>query len=192
MEAKYLTAAQIARLRAVMSEADWLLLWVMMETGLRVGDAVSIRRSAVRTDGIHYTAQKTKKKGVAPISKELRAALLSSVSKGYIFKGRKEGTHLSRQAAWKRIKTAAARCGLDADGVSPHAFRKVFAVETFREKGMQATREALQHTNRDTTEIYAFADWNTGDKANIPLTRADLKTIVGMVIKALPKRDSNK
>jgi integrase/recombinase XerD len=187
MESKYLTAAQISQLRSVMSDEDWLLLWVMMETGLRVGDAVSIRRASVRADGIHYTAQKTKKKGLAPISSALRAALLATGGKGFIFKGRKEGTHLSRQAAWKRIKTAAARCGLDADGVSPHAFRKVFAVETFREKGMQATREALQHTNRDTTEIYAFADWNTGDKANLPLTRADLKTIVGMVLKALPK-----
>lgn len=189
MEAKYITASQIAELRAVMSEGDWLLIWVMLETGLRVGDAVALKRSNVRADGVHYTAQKTGKRGVAPISDSLRRALVASTSSGYIFKGRKAGAHLSRQAAWKRIKKAAARCGIDADGVSPHAFRKVFAVETFREKGMQATREALQHTNRDTTEIYAFADWNTGDKANLPLTRGDLKVIVGMVLKAIPKED---
>lgn len=187
MEAKYLTAVQVSALRSVMSDGDWLLLWLMMETGLRVGDAVSVKRSAIRKDGLHYTAQKTGKKGVAPISDALRAALLGACTKGYIFRGRKAGAHLSRQAAWKRVKTAAKRCGIDVDGVSPHAFRKVFAVEMFREKGMQATREALQHSNRDTTEIYAFADWNTGDKANIPLTRGDLKTIVSMVIKALPK-----
>lgn len=186
MEAKYLSAVQVSALRSVLTADSWLLVWVMLETGLRVGDAVCLRRSSVREDGIHYKAQKTKKRGVAPISDDLRRSLLSATEKGYIFKGRKDG-HLSRQAAWKRIKTAAARAGIDPEGVSPHAFRKVFAVETFREKGMEATRAALQHTNKDTTEIYAFADWNTGEKANLPLTRGDLKTIIGMVLKAIPK-----
>lgn len=186
MEAKYLTAVQLSALRSVMDDASWLLLWVMLETGLRVGDAVSLKRAQVRKDGIHYKAQKTGKRGIAPISAALYSALKGDGSQGYIFKGRQEGTHLSRQAAWKRIKTAAARCGIDAEGVSPHAMRKVFAVETFREKGMQATREALQHSSKDTTEIYAYADWNTGEKARLPLLRSDLKTIVAMVIKALP------
>lgn len=190
MEAKYLTSSQVARLRAVMSDADWLLLWVMMETGLRVGDAVSLKHSQITKKGIHYRAQKTGKKGLAPISSALYMALRGDGSAAYIFKGRAEGTHLSRQAAWKRIKKAAERSGLEKDGVSPHAFRKVFAVETFREKGMQATREALQHSNRDTTEIYAFADWNTGDNAKKPLLRSDLKTIVKMVLQSIP--DANK
>lgn len=188
MEAKYLTAVQLAALRSVMDDDAWLLLWVMLETGLRVGDAVALKRTQVRKDGIHYKAQKTGKRGVAPISAALYKELRGDGT-WYIFPGRKEGTHLSRQAAWKRIKTAASRSGIDADGVSPHAMRKVFAVETFREKGMRATREALQHSSNDTTEIYAFADWNTGDKARLPLLRSDLKTIIGMVLKAIGKED---
>ena len=167
-----------------MSQGEWLLAWVMLETGLRVGDAVALRRSALKADGIHYRAQKTNKPGVASVSEALREALRGAP--GYIFPGRKPGTHLTRQAAWKRIKKACERAGVDPFGVSPHAFRKVFAVETYRSEGMEATRQALQHSARDTTEIYAFADWATGENADKPLTRRDLRLIVGMVIKALP------
>lgn len=167
-----------------MSDTEWLLAWLMLETGLRVGDAVALRRSALKSDGIHYRAQKTNKQGVARVSGALREALRGA--HGYIFPGRKPGTHLTRQAAWKRIKKACIRAGVDPFGISPHAFRKVFAVETYRAEGMEATRQALQHSARDTTEIYAFADWSTGENADKPLTRRDIRLIVGMVLKALP------
>lgn len=185
MEAKYLTAAEVSALRSVMDDDAWLVFWVMLETGLRVGDAVALKRGALQSDGLHYRAQKTGKRGCAPISAALRRAL-SSRGSGWLFKGRKIGTHITRQAIWRRIKEACRRCGIDAHGVSPHAMRKVFAVETFRELGMDATRTALQHSNRDTTEIYAYSDWNSGEKGDLPLTRKDLKMIVGLVIKALP------
>ena len=63
--------------------------------------------------------------------------------------------------------------------------RKVFAVELYREKGFQAVQEALQHSFAATTEIYSFADWDTGKNADLPLTRRDLKLIVKMVLEAL-------
>ena len=188
MEAKYLTSAEVARLRAVMDDETWLVFWVMLETGLRVGDAVALTRKNLRGDRIYYRAQKTGKRGSAAISPDLMKALKAR-GDGYLFKGRKNDTHLTRQAVWKRIKRACERALLSGEGVSPHAMRKVFAVETFRERGMEATREALQHGSRDTTEIYAFSDWNTGEKKDIPLTRGDLKTIVGLVVKALSYHD---
>lgn len=185
MEAKFIPSAELAALRSVMDADTWAVFWLMIETGLRVGDAVALKRGALQGDGIHYRAQKTGKRGVAPISDALRAELRKRGS-GYLFRGRKPNTHITRQAVWACIKRACVRCGINADGISPHAMRKIFGVETFRTLGMEATRAALQHSSKDTTEIYAFADWNSGEKGDIPLTRKDLKMIVGLVIKSLP------
>ena len=71
------------------------------------------------------------------------------------------------------------------EGISPHSMRKVFAVELYREKGFRAVQEALQHANCATTEIYSFADWSTGENADLPLKRKDLQLIVKLVLEAL-------
>ena len=83
------------------------------------------------------------------------------------------------------MKKAAERAGVESEGTSPHSLRKVFAVELYREKGFSAVKEALQHANAATTEIYSFADWNTGENANLPLVRRDLQLVVRMVLEAL-------
>ena len=99
----------------------------------------------------------------------------------------KAGKHITRQAVWQRLKKAGKSCGVDLEGLSPHSLRKVFAVELYREKGFQAVKEALQHNYSATTEIYTFADWNTGENASMPLTRKDLPLIVKMVLEAIGK-----
>ena len=155
------------------SQEAFLPLLLSLETGLRVGDVVALRVSAVKPDGVHYTAQKTRKRGVAPISAELRKRL-NKKGKWLFPSPYKHGAHITRQAVWYRIKTAGKKAGIDLDGLSPHTMRKVFAVELYREKGFQAVQKALQHSNSATTEIYSFSDWNTGKNADLPLKRRDL------------------
>lgn len=184
MKSKYIEEEEIEKLRVNLDLHSWLPLWLALETGLRVGDIVALRRASIKEDGIHYRAQKTKKCGVAPISAELRRHL---PKKGkWIFPSPyKPGEHLTRQCVWSRIKRAAKRAGVCPEGVSPHTLRKVFAVELYREKGFKAVQNALQHTNGATTEIYSFADYATGANANEPLRRRDLQLIIKMVIEAL-------
>ena len=172
------------------SQEAFLPLLLSLETGLRVGDVVALRVSAVKPDGVHYTAQKTHKRGVAPISAELRKRL-NKKGKWLFPSPYKQGAHITRQAVWHRIKTAGKRAGIDLDGLSPHTMRKVFAVELYREKGFKAVQEALQHNNSATTEIYSFADWNTGKNADLPLKRRDLQLIVKMVLEALSEAGEN-
>lgn len=185
MKSRYLDNAEIRALREVLRPAEWLPLWVSLETGLRVGDVVSLKRSNVRADGIHYRAQKTRKCGVAPISDALRRELLARRGK-WLFPSPKDASkHITRQAVWARVKRGAKVSGVDLDGASPHAMRKSFAVELYRDKGFKAVQDALQHANGATTEIYSFADWSTGENADKPLTRRDLQLVVKMVIEAL-------
>ena len=184
MKSRYLEKNEVEAIKSSLDRDAWLPLWLGLETGLRIGDVVRLRREALKADGLHYRAQKTKKAGVAKISAELRAALPKK-GKWLFPSPYKKGEHITRQCAWARIKAAARRAGLDAKGISPHALRKVFAVELYREKGFGAVREALQHANGLTTEIYSFADWNTGANANKPLQRRDLELVVKMVLEAL-------
>ncbi len=162
-----------------------------LETGLRVGDVVALKVSSVQPDGVHFKAQKTGKSGVARISERLRRALPKK-GKWLFPSPTKPGKHLTRQAVWSRVKTAGKRAGLNLDGLSPHSMRKVFAVEVYREKGFKAVQEALQHNNSATTEIYSFADWNTGENADLPLKRRDLQLVVRMCLEALGVNESFK
>lgn len=184
MKSKYLEISEVEALREHLRQSAWLPLWVALETGLRVGDVVKLRVSNLKADGIHYKAQKTKKNGVAKISAELRK-YLNKKGKWLFPSPYKKGEHITRQCVWSRIKKACERAGLSAEGISPHSLRKVFAVELYREKGFKAVQEALQHSNGATTEIYSFADWNTGSSAELPLKRKDLQLIVKMVLEAL-------
>ena len=185
MKSKYIAPDEIAKLKVALTEEQWLPLWVSLETGLRVGDVVKLKSKDLKSDGLHYVAEKTGKKGIATISQSLRKALRGRDGK-YIFPSYKTPEkHLSRQAVWSRIKRAGERAGLNLEGVSPHAMRKAFAVELYRKKGFNVVKEALQHTNSATTEIYSFADWDTGENANLPLKRRDLRLIVRMVLEAL-------
>ena len=185
MKSRFIDRNELAKVRNSLPDELWLPFRVALETGLRVGDVVKIKRKDVRADGIHYTAEKTGKKGVAPISASLRKALKRGAGEFCFPSPMKRGTHITRQALWSRLKRAGKTAGLDLEGLSPHTLRKVFAVETYREKGFAAVKEALQHTNSLTTEVYSFADWDTGKNAAKPLTRRDLKLVVRMVLEAL-------
>ena len=191
MRSKYLEQEEVEKLRQVMSEERFLPLWVSLETGLRVGDVVAIKCANVKQDGIHYRAQKTNKYGVAPISEDLRKRLRKKGK--WLFPSPKNPEkHIRRETVWARLKSAGKRAELDLRGLSPHAMRKVFAVELYREQGFKAVKKALQHNNNATTEIYTFSDWTTGDNANIPLQRKDLALIITKCLEALTDTYSDK
>lgn len=185
MRSKYIDSGEVKTIRAELSDEAWLPLWVALETGLRVGDVVKLRRENLKADGLHYKAQKTRKNGVARISDRLRKALSVRRGKWFFPSPYKAGKHITRQCVWARVKRACERGQLPPEGISPHSMRKAFAVELYREKGFRAVQEALQHANCATTEIYSFADWSTGENAELPLKRKDLQLLVKLVLEAL-------
>lgn len=190
MKTVYITAEQVKAIAAHLSEREWLSLWVSAETGLRVGDVVSLRWPQITASGIFFVAQKTGKAGIAPISDELRARLMAyrSSSRWVFPSPRDPRKHITRQAVWYRVKRACERAGIDPVGVAPHSFRKYFAVETFKREGLRATQSALQHDRTITTEDYAMSDFITGENAEKPLLRRDLTLVVKLVAAALKNR----
>ncbi len=184
MRSRYVEKKELEKLRLALGDGAFLPLALSLETGLRVGDVVSLKVADVKRDGIHYVAQKTGKRGVAKLSPELRRSL-PKVGKWLFPSPYKKGKHITRQAVWARVKSAGKKIEAELSGLSPHSMRKVFAVELYREKGFKAVQEALQHSYSSTTELYSFADWDTGENADVPLTRRDLQLIIKMVLEAL-------
>lgn len=166
MRASYQTEDALGRLLAHMERPDRLPVLLMLETGVRVGDAVKARGSDFTANEagrlvFTWTAEKTGKSGSCELSDVLSRRLekLARARKGkYIFPGEKPGTHITRQAIWARVKAAGKRAGISLDGLSPHSFRKVFAVRTRREAGFAAAKTALQHQWDATTAAYAYSD----------------------------------
>lgn len=190
MKSRYIGLDEVEKLKKVAGDEIFLPFWISLETGMRIGDVLKLKYTDLKSDGIHFTAEKTKKKGVAKITKNLRTELnyrgKGRPKRSYIFPSPKKlGAHLTRQSAWQRIKRAGEIAGVDIDGLSPHTFRKVYAVELYRAKGFNAVKAALQHSHNAATEIYAFADWGTGKNAEEPLKRRDLELIIKMVLEAL-------
>ena len=196
MRSKYIKNTDVERLRSVVGLAEWLPLEVSLETGLRVGDVVALESRQIGRDDdgyyIRYIAHKTGKEGVARITKTLGKNLEAMTANGrYIFprgKCTSKTPHLTRQAVYHRMKTAARRLGLDEAGVSPHSLRKNFAVALRHERGLAAVREALQHSNDAVTRIYAYADTVLNADSDEPIRWRDLELIVDYILERLAEK----
>lgn len=187
MRARYLSQAEIDKLSAVMKSADWLPLRVACATGLRVGDVVKIRTSDLSGGGVSYVAEKTRKAGFSPCPEHLLRQMRKNARLGWCFPSKKGKGHITRQAVWARVKRACEKSGVSADGVSPHSFRKFFAVDLLNKTDLRTVQEALQHSNVYVTEQYAFSDWSTGSNADLSVKRCDVPIIIGQILPLLEK-----
>jgi integrase len=143
-----------------MTYENVLALRVSLETGLRIDDVLSLRASQVVRRTICGTAEKTDKPYKKTISADLakRLAALTPNKGGYIFPHRLDPMrHRTRQAVWVNMKKAAVLMGVKLNA-APHSARKTYAVEMFKDKGLEQTRKELQHDRISTTMIYAFSD----------------------------------
>ena len=147
-----------------MSYDNALALEVSLATGLRIGDVLKVRPSDLRSDGLHFVAEKTGKSGIASISRRLADKLIRNGNECWCFPHRDSPRlkHRTRQAVWKDVKRAAeiVRSSglLDDQNVAPHSGRKTFAVVDKAAHGAAHAQAALQHASRATTEIYTESD----------------------------------
>ena len=192
MKSRFLTSAELERLRLACNFDHWLPFEVALNTGLRIGDILNLRSQNIGCGVITFTAQKTGKRGSVACPRELCDTLRARVGNrlgALIFPSPANPLlPLTRQAAWSRVKRAAKRCGVDPAGVSPHSLRKTFAVHLYQREGLTAVQTALQHARVSTTEIYALSDWLSGENSSKPLTRADIPYVIERVYDALKCR----
>ena len=188
MRSKYIKKSDIEHLRGNLG-SKWIIFQLMLETGIRVGDAVRVRGTDITNeDGSFFLtmpAQKTGKLIHLPLSPEL-GVRLSQSGKSYFFASAKNNLKpISRQTVWRWLKTAAREAHVPIDGTSPHSFRKCFAVRLLHEDGLHAVQSALQHSNDSVTRLYAYSDTVMKSDSDEPIRWRDLELICEYILDRL-------
>lgn len=166
MKSDYIKASAYNALYKYMQYENVLVLRLCLETGMRVGDAVALKKTALKGRSIFFTSQKTGKPCKKVLSQKLVNELKRNSCGDWFFPGRCGG-HRKRQTVWKDVKKAAALAKLP-EHVSPHSTRKTYAVKIFHEDGINAAAEALQHDKLETTMLYVFSDLLNETNRNAP------------------------
>lgn len=171
-----------------MNYENALAVRLSLETGMRIGDAVALPKSAINGRKVTFMAQKTGKGAEMEISADLARRLSTIAGVAWIFPGRDPQKHRTRQAVYKDLRAVAKQYGV-AEHVSPHSARKTYAVGVYRSDGLKACRERLQHDREGTTLLYALADKITAERLPVAaLDNGDLvDRVAGKVVEALKK-----
>lgn len=158
MTTEYLLNQEISWVLAALTPENQLVCRVMLHTGLRVGDVLSLKTKDL-APRMWVRESKTGKKKQIGFPKDLLAALRAQAGRQWVFEGRKgPDTHRTRQAVWHDVKRASKAFRLPQN-VGTHSMRKVYAVELLDRYGdIERVRKALNHDNVITTSIYAMAD----------------------------------
>lgn len=160
MRTDYIKPSVYGKIYQLMQYENALALRTSLETGLRIGDVLKIKRADLNGRTIKFVAQKTGKPGKKVISADLAKRLKQISGKTWVFVGRFGDKPRTRQTVWKDVKKAAKTLKL-TENVACHSARKTYAVEEYHEKGLPAVQKDLQHDRADTTMIYCFADMLT-------------------------------
>lgn len=168
----YVEPTAMGLVLAALQPANRLVFEVMLATGLRVGDVLSLTTAQIKRQRFTVREQKTGKTRRVWIPAKLQLQILQQAGRLYAFEGRDDWRkHRTRQAVWKDCNRCARffqRGGSVPKGtVSPHSARKVYAVDELRRTGnVDAVRQKLNHdpAHAATTLLYALAD-KLDDKA---------------------------
>ena len=161
MRSGYIAPEDFKRLAVRLQPANLLALRIAMQTGLRIDDVLSLRIEKLKIR-LTVTEKKTGNKRRVYIGKRLLKVIFDFVGRrkiGFVFPHRLDPKrHRTRQAVFKDIKKQAEALGLHSQ-ISPHTFRKVYAVKLYhRTKDLATVQRILGHKKMETTLIYALAD----------------------------------
>lgn len=147
-------------LSALMPE-NALICRIMLATGLRVGDVVSLTRVQIMQGRVTIHEQKTGHIRRVTIPVKLREDILKrSQGSFWAFPSPKDKSkHRTRQAVWYDLKRASRAFRLRNLNLGCHSWRKTYAVHLLGKYGdILKVQKVLGHRNTETTLIYALAD----------------------------------
>lgn len=164
---KVLTDAEANRLvetfntRHRVPHRDLCLCRLMLEAGLRVGEAVAVRPEHLDTTACRLTVREGKgaKDRVLWITDDLRDLISSWTDRKpdspWLFPTR-HATPVSTRQVRAMVSRRAEKAEIqEADRVSPHTLRHTFATRLYRRtKNLRLVQKALGHASISTTQLY--------------------------------------
>ena len=163
MRTEVTTVQNFERILYLLTEQNRLIMQVALNTGLRISDVLSITRKDLNDflqgKEILITEQKTGKNRILDINKELANKMLLQSGSKFVFEHRlDQNKHKTRQAIFKDVKRAKKSLRIKQN-IAPHSARKMYAVHLMEKlNDINKVREIMQHTDTETTMLYAFAN----------------------------------
>lgn len=159
MRSDFIDKDVVGHVLYALTDQNRLVCEVALETGLRVGDIVSLKTSDLKKKSFTLTEQKTKKKRRIKLREPLRLKLLNNAGSVFVFEHRTDPMrHRTRQAVYNDIKRAAKLFRV-RENLTPHSLRKLYAVDLYKKSGnFEKVMQALNHDNLAVTMIYALSD----------------------------------
>lgn len=131
-----LTPAELERLLAVARSRERLLIGILLDTGLRLGEVADLRVDDVLVDGYLRVRGKGDKERLVPLGSVSQARLAGYLRRGrprpvgawvdHVFLAR-DGRPLTPAAIQHVLRRLGPRAGLDGVRTNPHTFRHTFA-----------------------------------------------------------------
>ena len=141
-----------------LSKRDRALVLLLLDTGIRVGEAVDLTPDDIGADSILVDG-KTGQREV-PISAQVRDQLLDIGRGRWVFPG--YGSHMKISQAYKIVRAAFITSGLRGKKLGPHTLRHTFGRQFIAAGGDAfSLQRILGHSNIQTTRIYV--ELNTSD-----------------------------
>ena len=157
------TARRLYPRRWAVHERDALLVLFLLNTGLRVGEAVRLTEAdltlTARAGSVLVRQGKGNKQRVVPLNAEARKAVKrwletrgeAGITAGALWSA--SGKGLTTRAVQRAVERVAHEAKLD--GVTPHVLRHTFAKALIDAgAGLQEVADLLGHANLQTTRIY--------------------------------------
>ena len=164
-EVEVVSLLQAPRLDQALEFRDRTMLELLYACGLRVSELTCLQLSQVSLNqGIVRVLGKGSKERIVPVGEEAlswlqqylaapRGELLKGMPSEVVFPSR-QGTQMTRQTFWYRIKIYAQRAGIRKH-LSPHTLRHAFATHLLNHGAdLRVVQLLLGHSDLSTTQIY--------------------------------------
>ena len=134
---------------------DALIVSLLGETGIRVGELLSIRAEDVSPDFTEIRVRGKYGKERIVFTGAVSRVLLAEYFRKLKPRRGQRLIEISYQALYKRLKALARRAGIDPRRVRPHVLRHTFATEALR-RGMSlaSLQKLLGHSDIKVTQVY--------------------------------------
>lgn len=162
-QASYLSVAQCEEIESALPEDVALACKVMRQTGLRVSDVLHLKvLDVIRSGVLSVRERKTGKWRTVDLGDLWFAAAKKAWASGargslWLFPGRSRDGTMGRYKLHRAIRSSARKLGYIST-VSPHSWRKCYAVEYMRQHSFLELKAELHHSSMATTAIYAYSD----------------------------------
>ncbi len=141
--------------RATATDRTLLIFELLIGTGQRIGDVLSLRWTDLHDDAFTLTQGKTKTQLHIPLTEHLRRILEATPHLGPFIVSQNNGLKVSYQLAWKDIMAVRAQIGAEAYDI--HGLRYTAASEIAAIPGMTAdhVKAITGHSEAAMVQLYA-------------------------------------